>query len=180
MKVLSLFASVLLAAGMLCVLPGCGDSDPEPEKAPAQPQTPAPVRRTPDKKVRALNEMKQIGMLLLIYANDNEDYLPPDLDALGEYGAGSLGTLTNTVYVGSGVKLSSPEFASLPVLFDRPGTFSDGKIGVLYADGDVVMLPIAGEAPATCREIVDLMLWDDSEAARIIRENADRLDRAAQ
>ena len=182
MKILSVIPSVLLASGMLCILPGCGDSAPEPEKAPAQTQTPSPVRRTPVQKVRAVHEMKQLGALLLMYANDNEDFLPPDLDALGEYGAGSPGTIANAAYVGSGLRVTSPGIASLPVLFDRPRTFSDGKIGVLCADGHVEMTPVAGEAPATCRETADLLLRDkdDSEAARIIRENAGKLDRAAE
>ncbi len=176
MKVLSLFASVLLAAGMLCVLPGCGDSDPEPEKAPA------PVRRTPDKKLRQINEMKQMGMLIAMYAIDNDDFLPPDLDGLGVYGGDSLSMIADSAYVGSGLRLSAAPGGGCPMLFDRPRTFADNKIGVLYTDGHVELVPVAGEAPATCRETVDLLLrdGDDSEAARIIRENADRLDRAAE
>lgn len=98
-----------------------------------------------DRKVNCVNRMKNLGLAMLLYANDNDDFLPTSLDVLKEQGyviddqflyCPSDGRYSLLPQV-QGEKIDMSQ-ASLPVAFCQD-THENMRI-VLFADGHVESL----------------------------------------
>ncbi len=86
-----------------------------------------------------INNLKQVGLAVTIYAYDNDDHLPASLDDVQEYVSSSDvfccpsdESGQSYVYVGGDRSVLD----SRPIAFDFPGNHP-GKVNVLWADGHV-------------------------------------------
>ena len=89
--------------------------------------------------------LKQVGLAVIMYADDNDDHLPASLDDVQEYVYSSDvfccpsdESGRSYVYVGGdSIVLDNLDNPSrTPIAFDFPGNHS-GKVNVLWADGHV-------------------------------------------
>lgn len=100
--------------------------------------------------VLAANDLKQIGLACIMYADDNKDQFPPNLEAAKKY----LGTDKvlesprkpkdfngpSYIYI-TGQTTKSPIGNILA--YEAPECSRDGKINVLFLDGHVEIMPLA-------------------------------------
>ncbi len=90
-------------------------------------------------KLTCIMNLKQVGLAVVMYADDNDDHLPASLDDVQEY-IGSLDFFCcpsdesgrSYVYVGGDRRVLD----SRPIAFDFPGNHP-GKVNVLWSDGHV-------------------------------------------
>jgi hypothetical protein len=127
--------------------------------------------RAQARAVQSMNNMKQIGLGVIMYANDNNGDLPPDLGATTKYvpaamvyvspekqGKMMMPADANTpealakwvnehadyVYVGKDLgKLSKvPQPAQAIVAYEKPERATNGNLAAVFADGHVEILPL--------------------------------------
>lgn len=121
------------------------------------------------KHIQSISNLKQIGVALTIYASDNSEKFPDDLNALvkGKYltdfkcfvspldqvrklsADGTVGP-SNTSYAYVGKGLSKLAASEIPAAFEKPDLIKNNRCAVLYADGHVSTVKVNGR---TCTEI---------------------------
>ena len=112
-------------------------------------------------KTVVMTDLRKIGVGAMLYANDNEMRLPPDLAALGEYGIEGEMLASRRdgmpfVYVGGGETLTTVD-VDTPIAYENPDFAEDG-IAVLFADGHVEFV----EFPAAY-DLIDADVVDEVE-----------------
>ena len=91
------------------------------------------------RSVKCTSNLKQVGLAVIMYADDNDDHLPASLDDVQEYVFSSDvfccpsdESGRSYVYVGGDCR----GLDNRPIAFDFPGNHP-GKVNVLWADGHV-------------------------------------------
>lgn len=127
-------------------------------------------------QVRCTNNLKQAGLGVFMYANDNRDYLPTDFPAIENYVHPLCMTCVTTgrtyTYLGSGLNfLKIPEPHKFPVIIDF-GNHNKTVI-VCYADGSVRIQKLPYKM-TTATEVINEIYPDAkySTAGRILLQNA--------
>ena len=97
--------------------------------------------------VRNKENLKRLGVSLIMFVIDNNDMLPPDLQTLKDKGylesgaaTCSIDTRTPYVYVAPGMSLKGRDSARTILVYDA---VRDGAQAALFADGHVLTLPKA-------------------------------------
>jgi prepilin-type processing-associated H-X9-DG protein len=132
---------------------------------------PAAARaRAQAQAAQSMNNMRQIGLGVIMYANDNNGDLPPDLGATTKYitepmvfvapeNRGKMMRPANVkpeelakwvnehadyVYVGNDLKKLSkvPQPAQAIVAYEKPERARNGNLAVVFADGHVEIQPL--------------------------------------
>ena len=165
--------------------------------APQEPEKPAdPAAIALAKANASSNNLKQIGMGLMSYANDHQEQLPSSLNELvstnvltdfkvyiapsdtkSTIGEGELKPENcSYAYIGRSVKYGT----SVPVAFEKPWLLSEesSKINVLFADGHVSTVTINGVAKMNCRQVVEELTREnpDKTLTEQLLKNADQED----
>ena len=172
MRPICRIAALLLAVG----LAGCSEKkeEPAPSKAAPAPSKPAakPVWQVRREHAVSVCNLKQIGMAIWRYADNNKGNFPPDLNTLFKKGyladpavyitpadpvsrPKARGELrdenTSYVYVGKGLK---NDCGQLPIAFEKVEIVNaTGSCCVLYADGHTGT--VAMSAKKSNREIAE-------------------------
>ena len=117
------------------------------------------------RQAHCINNLKQIGLAILMYANDNKDKFPAanginglqkliDQEYIGinifscaskpaQYADGKLSTDCPYIYIGGIYEKVPANASNLPLAFEKPGYHKGvNKVNVLFADGHVEALPV--------------------------------------
>ena len=103
-------------------------------------------------RISSVNNLKEIGTAMRLWADDNGDFLPASLDQLHNELGGSDKLLINPktgeryIYVGAGKRLDNPNAI---IAFSSPGPSGNE---VLFGDGSVQQMSSAQFAEAEARE----------------------------
>ncbi|HML76129.1 MAG TPA: hypothetical protein PKB02_16685, partial [Anaerohalosphaeraceae bacterium] len=100
--------------------------------------------------VIAASDLKQIGIACIMYADDNDDKFPPNLEAAKEY----LGTDKVLESPRKPKDFTGPSYIYIPgqttkspigniLAYEAPECSRDGKINVLFLDGHVEIMSLA-------------------------------------
>ena len=189
--------SCCFAAAVAALFFGCADSEPNTAAA--------------ETVIRALNQghksdssnkLKQIGMAITMYMNDNNDKLPDGLTALMESGfmpggknyiasydktstpAGSGKGIKsgNTSYAYLGRGLSGRSNSAIPVCIEKPWLLPEGEntLRVLVLDGSVKQITIPKVSAKSCEETVKIVAGDagiQGDDLEQLLQNARRIDK---
>ena len=156
-----------------------------------------PALQHPHKKsyyIACANNLKMIGQVSLIYAEDFQGCFPPDLRALRDLGyitypgfyqcpmsskrpKSKSSFFTNYVYIGAGLQKGSTP-GDIPIAMDDPRNY-DRHITILFKDGHVhgFRLP---KKMTSCVEVLHHLFpdLDQSPEGRLVLENAKKADDA--
>ena len=105
--------------------------------------------RNKARSVNCISNLKQLGLGILMYANDHEDLLPADLKAIVKQAYIQPAVLNNLIYVGPYEKVKTTQIR-------RPSTYvvaicnrseHNGILNVLFLDGHVESHNIGQQSP---------------------------------